>query len=161
MTGARISVLLGAVSGALILGALVFQYWGGLPPCEMCHWQRWPHIAAAIVGIGGGLMLMTGALDAKWAPAVVVLTILLIAAAAALGVFHAGVEWKWWAGPAACTGSRVEFNGLEGLNGEHVVRCDQAAWRLFGISLAGYNAIVSLLATAWGTSQLMRTRARA
>jgi disulfide bond formation protein DsbB len=155
MNAYRLSLLLGALSLALIAGALAFQYIGHIPPCEICHWQRWPHIAAAIVGLGGGALVAGGLLDAKWAPVVAALTIVLIAVAGGLGVYHAGVEWKWWAGPPACTGERFEFTGLQGIN-EHAVRCDEAAWRLFGISLAGYNALFSLGAAAWGALTLRR-----
>ena len=157
MNAQRLSLSLGALSLALIIGALAFQYVGHIPPCEMCHWQRWPHIAAAIVGLGGGALIAGGLLDARWAPVVATLTIALIAIAGALGVYHAGVEWKWWAGPAACTGERFEFKGLEGLN-EQAVRCDEAAWRLFGISLAGYNALISLAAATWGALALSRRK---
>ena len=159
MNAGRLSLLLGAVSAALIAGALWFQYVLHIAPCEMCHWQRWPHISAAVVGLGGGLMIASGSLSARWAPLVAGLTVLLIATSGALAFYHAGVEWKLWAGPAACTGERAVFTGLEGLNNEHVVRCDEAAWRLFGISLAGYNAIVSLIVAAWGAAQLARRKA--
>ena len=95
-------------------------------------------------------------LDARWAPLVAVATLLLIVTTGALGVFHAGVEWKLWAGPSACTGNPVEFNGLQGLNVRSIVRCDEAAWRLFGISMAGYNAIISLGAAACAALLLAR-----
>src|SRR5438128_12069763 len=106
MNATRVSLLLGAVSLGLILAALGFQYVGDIAPCEMCHWQRWPHIAAAVAGLGGGVLIANGGLDARWSPAVASVTITLIAASGAIGVYHAGVEWKWWAGPAACTGAR-------------------------------------------------------
>ncbi len=156
MGATRISLLLGAISLALILGALGFQYLGGFAPCEMCHWQRWPHIAAAVVGLGGGALIAGGMLDVRWAPFVAGVTLVLIVTAGALGVFHAGVEWKLWTGPAACTGNPVEFNGLQGLNVRSIARCDEAAWRLFGVSMAGYNAIVSLGVAAWAALHLAR-----
>jgi disulfide bond formation protein DsbB len=156
MNSTRIAAFEGAVALALILGALGFQYIGHYPPCEMCHWQRWPHIAAAIVGLGGAILLSMGVLNARLAPVIAALAILGVATSGALGVFHAGVEWHWWPGPAACTTGFV-FNGNLDLNAP-VPHCDIAAWRLFGISMAGYNALISLGAAACGAFLLVRKR---
>jgi disulfide bond formation protein DsbB len=134
---------LGFVALALILGALGFQYLDRLPPCEMCMWQRYPHIAAAIIGIGGALLIRGGFIDSKAGGALVAITALLIATSGVLGVYHAGVEWHWWPGPTSCTGSAFRFQGTLDLTAP-IVRCDAAAWRLFGLSLAGYNALISL-----------------
>lgn len=153
----RIAMLAGAISLALILGALGFQYLANLPPCEMCHWQRWPHIAAAIVGIVGGALIASGRLDSRHATLLAALTILLIVASGAIGGYQAGVEWRWWPGPTACTGDRVVLTGTLDLN-EPVVRCDVAAWRLFGISLAGYNALISFAAAAFAGGLLARRK---
>jgi disulfide bond formation protein DsbB len=139
----QLAFYFGLVSLALILGALGFQYYARLPPCEMCMWQRYPHIAAAIVGIGGAIVIRAGLLDRKLGVPLVVVTALLIAASGALGVYHAGVEWHWWPGPTSCTGSAFRFQGTLDLTAP-IVRCDAAAWRLFGLSLAGYNALISL-----------------
>jgi len=155
MTATRIAQFEGAVSLALIAGALLFQYVGHYPPCEMCHWQRWPHIASAVIGLGGGLLLTAGALPARLGSAIAVLAVLAVAVAGGLGVFHAGVEWHFWPGPAACTtgfhftGGPIDWNAP-------VPHCDIAAWRLFGVSLAGYNAILSLGAAAFGAVMLVR-----
>lgn len=151
-----IAVGLGAVSGALILGVLVFQYVVGIPPCEMCHWQRWPHIAAILAGPGGGFVLRRTprsdqASRLAWA------TAFLVAMSGVIGVYHAGVEWKLWAGPSACTGNSFHYTGTLDLNAR-VVMCDIAAWRLFGISLAGYNAIISLGAAAIAAIMLLKPR---
>jgi disulfide bond formation protein DsbB len=143
----QIALLLGAISAALILGALGFQYIGGYPPCEMCMWQRYPHFAAIVAGLGGGLLLTNGALPQNLAKPIAALTALFVAATGLIGVYHAGVEWHWWAGPSACTGSVIQLAGKLDLNA-HVVSCDHAAWRLFGISMAGYNAVISLGAAA-------------
>lgn len=143
MTASRIAVLLGLVSLALILGALGFQYIGGYPPCEMCMWQRYPHFAAIAIGLVGGLLLTMNALPASLAKPIAVLALLCVAITGGIGVYHAGVEWHWWQGPSACTGSAFQLNGALDLNA-HVVSCEHAAWRLFGISMAGYNAIISL-----------------
>lgn len=157
MNAQRIALLEGSVSLALILGALFFQYVLNYPPCEMCHWQRWPHIAAAIVGIGGFGLIAMGILPARLALVVAALAILGVAVSGGIGVFHAGVEWKLWPGPAHCTTGFV-FDGDLDLNAP-VPRCDSAAWRLFGISMAGYNALISLGAAAFGAFTLVNKRA--
>jgi disulfide bond formation protein DsbB len=137
------ALLGGGVAFALIIGALGFQYLGGYPPCEMCHWQRWPHIAAAIIGFGGGLMILSGQLSTKLALWLGIFAAVAVAASGLIGVFHAGVEWGWWEGPTACTGLGFNPAALNDPNAFRVVRCDVAAWRLFGISMAGYNALIS------------------
>ncbi|HEY5046983.1 MAG TPA: disulfide bond formation protein B [Rhizomicrobium sp.] len=152
---ASLAMVLGSVSLALLLGALGFQYLGGIPPCEMCHWQRWPHIAAAIAGLGGGLLVRFGYLDSGFARPLAWCAVFLIAVGGGLGVYHAGVEWHWWTGPQACTGNAFRFNGGRLDLNAPVVMCDVAAWRLFGLSLAGYNAIVSLATAAIGSYFLM------
>jgi disulfide bond formation protein DsbB len=138
----------GGASAVLLLGALVFQYWGGLAPCEMCIWQRWPHVAAAIIGLGGGGLLAAKVIPARAGTVIAILAVLAIAFSGALGVYHAGVEWKWWEGPSACTnmgyahGPGITFEPIP------VVSCDEAAWRLFGLSFAGYNALISFAVAA-------------
>ena len=139
------ALLAGGFSFALLAGAFAFQYIGGLAPCEMCIWQRWPHGAAILVGFGGGLFARL--LPRDTVRTLAWLAILAIALSGAIGVFHAGVEWKLWPGPTACTG--IGFvPGQDDFKPFQVVRCDEAQWRLFGISLAGYNAIFSLAAAA-------------
>ena len=144
---------------ALMAGALGSQYWGGLIPCEMCHWQRWPHYAAIILALlafvvpGRALRLLLVALAA-----------LAIATSGAIGVFHAGVEYHWWNGITACTASFTAAPGtnyMEQIMHAPWVRCDEAQWRLFGISLAGYNAIFSLGGAAVIAALLLKRRRRA
>lgn len=126
---------------ALIAGALGSQYIGGLYPCEMCHWQRWPHYVAitlaALAFLPIGLALQR---------VLVLLATLAIAVSGAIGVYHAGVEYGWWQGFTACTvmnaGSGADI--LADILSSPLIRCDQAQWEMFGISLAGYNAIFSL-----------------
>jgi len=147
---------LGALSLALLLGALGFQYIGGIPPCEMCHWQRWPHIASIAIGLGGGFLVARGALPAPLAWPLAWATVALVSLGGALGVYHAGVEWHWWPGPQACTGPAFRYSGGALNLNAHVVLCDVAAWRLFGLSLAGYNAVISLGAALVGARSLLR-----
>jgi disulfide bond formation protein DsbB len=156
LTAPQIAIIVGAVSLALILGALGFQYIGGYPPCEMCHWQRWPHIAAAVIGLGGGALMAAGVVSRKPGPELAILTIALIAISGFLGVYHAGVEWHFWPGPAACTSNYVPGQAVDLTHMARVPLCDRAAWRLFGISMAGYNAVISLGTAALGLFALMR-----
>lgn len=149
MNGVKVAALAGGYSLAMILGALGFQYLGGVLPCEMCHWQRWPLDAAIILGLGGTGLFMTGVLDQKTATLLAWLSLALIAVSGAIGGYQALVEWKLLPGPASCTGDRFVLGGNLNLNGP-VVRCDVASWRLFGISLAGYNFLCSFGAVLLG-----------
>jgi disulfide bond formation protein DsbB len=155
-TASQVALFAGSVALSLILGALAFQYIGGYPPCEMCHWQRWPHIAAAAIGLVGFLLLQTGLLDRSLALPLAVLAIALIAASGALGIYHAGVEWHFWPGPAACTSSYVPGQVVDLTHFGRVPLCDRAAWRLLGISMAGYNALISLGTAALAAFALVR-----
>src|SRR5271163_1297079 len=154
---ATIALILGLAAFALIAGALGFQYLDRLPPCEMCMWQRYPHIAAGIVGVGGFLLLRAKLLPVSAAAGIAIVTALLIAVSGVIGVYHAGVEWHFWPGPQSCTGSAFHASGTLDLNAP-VVMCDHAAWRLFGLSLAGYNAILSFALAAWGLTIVAQNR---
>ena len=126
-------------SAALLAGAFAFQHIGDLAPCKMCLWQRWPHAAAVLIGVA----LWFGAPRAlAWAGA------LAAATTAAIGAYHAGVEWKWWEGPSGCTGggSLSGLSGAELLSTEApsgIVMCDEIVWQLAGLSMAGWNAVLS------------------
>ncbi len=157
MNAERVAIGAGLVAFLLILGALGFQYLADFPPCEMCHWQRWPHIAAAIAGIIGGVAIASGRLDREVALPLAILTLLLVLTSGGIGAYQAGVEWQLVPGPAACTGGPVVLTGTLDLN-HTVVRCDIAAWRLFGVSLAGYNALISFATVGIGSCALMRGR---
>jgi disulfide bond formation protein DsbB len=137
---------------ALLAGALGSQYVGGLYPCEMCHWQRWPHYAAL------GLAVL-GFVPAAPRRLLVVLAASAILISGAIGVFHAGVEYRWWEGLTTCSTNAVAGSSADIMNdifATPLVRCDQAQWSLAGISLAGFNAIISLVMGAvilWLTSK--------
>jgi disulfide bond formation protein DsbB len=135
---AHVLLLLGP--SALLGGAFAFQYLGGLNPCEMCIWQRWPHGIALVLAT---LALAFPASLRAWPLA---LAAVGVAVSAGIGVFHAGVEQKWWQGPATCSATELGAGDfLANVLVAPVVQCDQIAWSLAGISMAGYNAIVSLL----------------
>lgn len=140
-------------SGALLLGALYFQYVVGLFPCVLCIWQRWPHLVAVIAGLIG-----------LKAPTRAVATLGLLAAltTAAIGGFHTGVEQGWWEGLASCTGNDITTLSIDTLldptaDAPAPVRCDQIAWSFLGLSMATWNMIASLaLAAIWARAALKR-----
>jgi disulfide bond formation protein DsbB len=128
---------------ALLAGAWGFQLIGGLVPCEMCHWQRWPHYAAVVIAL---LAFVVPGRTSK--RGLVWLAALAIAISGAIGIYHAGVEYGWWQGATECTsslpvgGSSADM--LNAIMNAPIVRCDQPQWTWHGISLAGFNAILSL-----------------
>jgi disulfide bond formation protein DsbB len=128
---------------ALLGGALGSQYLGGLHPCEMCYWQRWPHAAAILLAA----VAFTARADSPRSLALTGLAMLAIAVSGAIGVYHAGVEAKVFEGFTTCTalagrGSTADL--LEQISHAPLVRCDQVQFRFLGISMAGWNAILSL-----------------
>lgn len=132
----RMAGLLGLASAGLLTGAYLFEYVGKLPPCEMCLWQRVPHWLII------GLCLI--AFLTRRARLLLPLMLLVMLGSAGLGLFHAGVEQHWWQGPAHCTGYNIPTD-ITAIVAAPIVRCDVPAWSLFGISMAGYNALLSLL----------------
>ena len=139
LTGAGLARLLALVVPAGLLGgALASQYVGGLSPCEMCYWQRWPHAAAILLA---GAAFLSPATSAR-SRIFTALAALAIAVSGAIGVFHAGVELGWWQGLTRCTAGGAL--SLDDLMNVPLVRCDQVQWSLLGVSMAGWNAILSL-----------------
>ena len=140
-------------SAAMLAGAFAFQYIGGMAPCQLCLWQRWPHAAAVLIG---AVALATGWRGMAWLGALAALI------TAGIGVFHVGVEQGWWEGLASCTaGSIAGISAADLLNPSvdvaAPVRCDAIAWAMLGISMAGWNALVSLgLAGVWTAAALRR-----
>ena len=132
-------------SAAVLAGALAFEYIGGLYPCVLCMYQRWAYVAAA------GFALLAWLLRSNS-----VLTRLVLGASslsfiggAAIAAFHVGVEKRWWEGTSACQGDALDLSmSLEDITSQlmnqPIVRCDVVAWDLFGISMAGYNVVISL-----------------
>jgi len=145
----RILLLTGSASLALIAGALGFQYLGHILPCEMCHWQRWPHIAAALLGIGGAFLARGNARTLAW------IVVALVIASGLIGAYQTGMQIGLLPGPQACS---VAHPYVMGSNEVPVVQCNVVTWSLFGLSLAAYNAIFSfLIAGAAGLLLLRRT----
>jgi disulfide bond formation protein DsbB len=135
-----------ALAAATLAGAWYFQLVVGLPPCPLCLEER---IAYHVV-IPLSLLMAIAALVRAPSPLLTVGFLAIVVAVlcnAVIGTYHAGVEWHLWAGPTDCTGP-TDFNAggslLDQLHGVTVVRCDEAAWRFLGISLAGYNVLISL-----------------
>lgn len=149
MTGRRLPLFLLLGPAAILGGALFSQYVGGLLPCPMCIWQRWPHgiaialaVLAFLIGanLPGRMLLRLGAL--------------VLAIGSGIGFFHAGVELGFWEGPSTCTGLSVSglstADVLAKLQAAPLVRCDEIAWSFAGISMAGWNGILSaLMACIW------------
>ncbi|WP_050527267.1 disulfide bond formation protein B [Pseudorhodobacter aquimaris] len=144
----RNSTILLAMAGStgLLLGAFAFQYIGGMFPCELCLWQRWPHAAALVIGVFAlvsrlRLLPYLGALAAL--------------ASAGVALFHTGVERAWWDGLASCSGGSIGGLSVDDLLNPSVIiaapaRCDAVAWEMFGLSMASWNGILSvILALIW------------
>lgn len=138
--------------GAVTLGSVyAAQYLGGLQPCPLCLYQRWPWwiavglsaLALALPGFGRAALMLAG---------------LAIGAGAGIAFYHAGIEQQWWPGPTSCSGAATP-DSLDALRAQlfaaPIIRCDDIAWSLFGISMAGYNALLSL-ATGAGLFWLLR-----
>jgi disulfide bond formation protein DsbB len=142
------------VPAALVGGAYASQYLGGLFPCEMCWWQRYAHFAAI------GFAVAAFVLPAKrlW----VALAGLAIAVSALIGGYHAGVEYGWFKGLTECT-TLVKFGAgsdpLQAILNAPIIRCDVVQWKIFGISLAGFNFILSALGAGAVFTLLFRKKA--
>lgn len=144
MTRNMLIILAAGGSLALLLGAFGFQALG-YAPCKLCLWQRWPHATAVLIGA-----------LALWRPGAFlpVLGALAALSTAGFGIYHTGVERGWWEGPDACTS-----NAIGGLSPDQLldqimtaplIRCDEVAWAFAGLSMASWNAVISVgLAVVW------------
>lgn len=126
------------VPTSLLAGAYLSQYAGGLHPCEMCYWQRWPHFAA----IALAALAFLSAAPSRSARLLTALAALAIAVSGAIGVFHAGVEYGWWEGLTRCASGGAMT--LDEIMNVPLVRCDQVQFSFLSVSMAGWNAIISL-----------------
>jgi disulfide bond formation protein DsbB len=146
------------VASAIVLGtALLSQYWGGLAPCELCLMQRWPW--AAVIVISLVVVLVGERAGLAW---VALLLGLVFAVSVVMAFYHVGVEQHWFAGPTACTASEGGAMTLEQMKqqilGTAPVLCDRPAWTLFGVSLAGWNLLASLIMTGCCIAALLQAR---
>ncbi len=129
--------LIGFVAFATIAGAWIFEAFG-YAPCELCLTQRWTYYA------GVPLAILVALWNPSWIKPALVLMAVLWLGSAVFGVYHSGVEWGWWQGPTACSGGdELGFGeGLPDLT-KTAVKCNEAAIRILGLSLAGWNAVIS------------------
>ena len=154
IAAAAIAIAIGGV--ATILGAWFFQFGLGLKPCPLCLEQRYPYYFAIPLAV---LVLLGTSVGASRKVLLAALFVIAVGMLwnAGLGAYHAGVEWKLWAGPTECSGALDNLGSagdlLKQLESISVVRCDEAAWRFLGLSLAGYNVLIALALAAvagWG-----------
>lgn len=140
MTRAHYILIASGGSLALMLGALGFQYIGEMPPCKLCYWQRYPHVAAIALGLLSLLFAW------RILPALGALAAL---STAVIGGYHTGVERGWWQGPTSCTSGSVSDMSATDLMAQimsaPLVRCDEVPWQLFSLSMASWNMIASLV----------------
>jgi disulfide bond formation protein DsbB len=133
-------ILSALASFGLLAAAFWFEIIVGLPPCNLCIWQRWPHaIIIAIAGVG------LVAIKQNWMLLLIVLSAIITAL---FGLYHSGVEQGWWSGPSGCSNQLNSDTDISSLTTSllemPVVKCDEIAWSLMGISMAGWNSILSV-----------------
>lgn len=136
----RAALIILAVAFVTIAGAWIFEHFG-YAPCDLCLKQRWAYYIAIPLALVVALLAgsnRTLGRTGLWALA------LIWIASMVFGIYHSGVEWKWWPGPDTCTGSGALSGGLLPDLSAPVVMCDQAALRILGLSLAGWNAVISV-----------------
>lgn len=137
---------------AIILMALGFEHIGGYQPCELCLMQRWAYyVSIPVIFVA---LVLVGAEQPSWAAMAFFAVALAFLANAGLGAYQAGAEWKFWPGPLACSGQQALVTNagglIESLKQTHVVRCDEAQIRIFFLSFAGWNTLISLVLFAVG-----------
>lgn len=146
-------LLLIVIPAAALAIAFASQIWGGLQPCILCIWQRWAHgaiIAIAVLGLAAAL-----AGRRRGAALLTLVAGLAAMVGAGIALYHVGVEQQWWPGTSGCgAGALIPGQGLETLRQQieaaPIVRCGDVPWSLFGISMAGYNALLSAALSAFG-----------
>ena len=139
LTPQRAALLIFLVAFATIAGAWIFEYYG-YAPCELCLKQRWAYYAGVPLAL---IVALTAPRNMEIAKVGLAVLALLWLGSMVFGIYHSGVEWKWWPGPATCTAQAGFAGGLPDLS-KPAVLCDIPAIRIFGLSLAGWNAVISL-----------------
>ena len=150
-------MLAGVGSAAILLGALGFQFIGGLVPCPLCIYQRWPHVVAAVLAALGVTLLR------RHARPLALIGALAMLIGAGLGAYHAGIEQEWWQGPDSCTSGDITGLSAEQLMAQimaaPLVRCDEIVWEFLGLTMAAWNAVISFgLAVLWLTVAIWPAR---
>jgi disulfide bond formation protein DsbB len=157
------ALAIAAIAAATLMGAWFFQLVLDIRPCPLCLEQRYAYYLAIPLGI---LLAWAALRDAPRAVLIAGLAILALAALANawLGAYHAGVEWGFWQGPTECSGPVLDLGRagslLDNLDKVKVIRCDEVQWRFLGVSLAGYNVLISLAMAAlaaWGMAKSVRS----
>ena len=145
-----------AIAAATLMGAWFFQLVLDIRPCPLCLEQRYAYYLAVPLGALVAIAAVKGAPRALIYAGLAALALAALANAG-LGAYHAGVEWGFWPGPTECTGPLLDLGKagslFDNLDKVKVIRCDEVQWRLFGLSLAGYNVLISLVMAAlaaWG-----------
>jgi len=151
-------------SAAMLAIAHAFQTFGGLAPCELCLKQRTVYwVAGGFAALAMALVRLPG--GPRWRAATCWALALIFLVGAGIAGYHAGVEWKFWPGPQSCSGGgAVTAAALKDLlngGGVKMPACDQAAWRLLGVSMAGWNTVASLILTALSVAAAVRERSKA
>ncbi|OJV01920.1 MAG: disulfide bond formation protein DsbB [Nitrobacter sp. 62-23] len=158
-TAFAVSLAVAFIATATIAGAWYFQLVLKILPCPLCLEQRYAYYLAIPLSLFVAFIAAKGAPRCLIMPGLVVLALVALGNAG-LGAYHAGVEWGYWPGPTDCTGPVLDLGKaglLDNLDNVRVVRCDEVQWRFLGLSLAGYNALISLLMAAlagWGVAAL-------
>ena len=152
-----------AVAAVLILSASTlaaawgFEIAGGYVPCPLCLQQRWAYYAVILLTLG--LWLGGDGMPRPFIVPGLALSALAMLANAGLGLYHAGIEWKWWPGPQSCAGGAGLTGGLPDLSTAVAVACDAAQWRFLGLSFAGWNVVISLAIAAIAIAGALRRSA--
>jgi disulfide bond formation protein DsbB len=139
------------VSLMLLIGAWGFEFIGGYPPCALCYDQRWIHAGVVALGLASGLLLIVMPQFSRYSSLAIFGVAALLAYSAGFAGWHAGIEYGWWEGPATCSATGGAATTLDSIQAfldpnagpQNIVMCDEAAWTMFGISMAGYNALIS------------------
>lgn len=154
------AALIFAGSAALLMGAYMFEIWGGLSPCPLCLLQRYFHFAVVPIGVTAFLVP-----NRRWRMALLGLGVLVLIGSAGMALFHVGVEWKWWEGLPGCAGgldgggfSSDPTKMLKQAEAGPGPRCDEIAWSMFGLSMAGWNVVASLFLAGIAAAGVLRLR---
>jgi disulfide bond formation protein DsbB len=148
------SAIVFVIAAATILAALGFEHIGGYAPCPLCLDER----LAYYFGVPASALAFLLARNHATGPARILLLLVALAflANTVAGVYHSGIEWKWWPGPTACSGGFDLKWGEGGIVDTPIIRCDEASWRFLWLSFAGWNALISAflaVVAAWGAAQ--------